>query len=125
MTDLVLKDEVFRIIGAAIEVHKELGSGFLEAVYQEALQMELTERSIPFRAQAELEINYKGNRLRKKYCADLVCFDTIIVELKAIQRIGSVEEAQLVNYLKATGLKVGLIINFAAYGKLEWKRFVV
>lgn len=125
MTDLLLRDEVFQIIGAAIEFHKELGNGFLEAVYQETLEMELTERKIPFRPQAELEIVYKGNRLRKKYCADLVCFDAIIVELKSIQKIGSVEEAQLVNYLKATDLKVGLIINFGAYGKLDWKRFVV
>jgi GxxExxY protein len=125
MTELIYRDEVFRIVGAAIEVHKELGSGFLEAVYQEALELELTQRSIPFCAQAELNINYKGTRLQKKYCADVVCFEKIVIELKSVQKIGSVEEAQLVNYLKVTGLKVGIIINFGSYGKLEWKRFVV
>lgn len=124
MSDIVLKDEVFRIIGAAIEVHRELGNGFLEAVYQEALELELAERGIPFQSQAELHICYKNNTLRKKYCADLVCFGSIIVELKSVQKIGAIEEAQLINYLRATGLKVGLLINFGVYGKLEWKRFV-
>jgi len=125
MSELILKDEVFQIIGAAIEVHKELGNGFLEAIYQEALQIELTNRNIPFQPQAELVIHYKGNQLHKRYFADLVCYGTIIVELKSLQKISSIEEAQLINYLKATGLKVGLIINFGVHGKLDWKRFVV
>jgi len=125
MNDIIFKDEVFRIVGAAIEVHRELGSGFLEAVYQESLELELAERGVPFLAQVELCIRYKNRELNKKYCADLVCFGSIIVELKSVQKIGPIEEAQLLNYLKATGMKVGLLINFGGYGKLEWKRFVV
>jgi GxxExxY protein len=125
MSDIALREEVFQIIGAAIEVHKELGSGFLEVVYQETLEIELAERGIPFQSQAELHVRYKNRLLQKKYCADLVCFGSIIVELKSVQKIGAIEEAQLINYLKSTGLKVGLLINFGAHGKLEWKRFVV
>jgi GxxExxY protein len=125
MTDLLFRDEVFQIIGAAIEVHKELGNGFLEAVYQEALELELVGQRIPFQSQSDLHIRYKGRELQKRYCADLICFESIIVELKAIQKIGVIEEAQLINYLKATGKQVGLLINFGAYGKLEWKRLVV
>lgn len=125
MTDLLYKDEVFEIIGAAIEVHRELGNGFLEAVYHEAFEIELAMRKIPFQSQAELHISYKNKHLLKKYFADVLCFDAIIVELKSVQKIGPIEEAQLINYLKATGLKVGLLINFGSYGKLEWKRMIV
>ena len=125
MTDLLFKDEVFRIVGAAIEVHNELGNGFLEAVYQEALEIEMASQLIPFRARVLLPIFYKSRKLKKEYVADLVCFEAIIVELKAIHKIGVVEEAQLINYLKSTGMRVGLLINFGAYGKLEWKRLVV
>jgi GxxExxY protein len=122
--NLILKDEVYAIVGAAIEVHRELGPGFLEAVYQEALELELTDRQLPFTAQPPLVINYKGRRLQQKYIADLICYDQIIVELKALDRLSGKEEAQLLNYLKATGLKVGMLINFGSVGKLEWKRFV-
>jgi len=125
MEELLYKDEVFRIIGAAIEVHKELGNGFLEAVYQEAFEYELTSRSLPFASQKTLKIQYKGRVLNKEYLADLVCFDNIIVELKALQRLSGNEESQLLNYLKATGMKVGLLINFGSCGKLEWKRLVL
>lgn len=120
-----MKDEVFAVIGAAIEVHKHFGSGFLEAVYQEALEMELAERGIPFEAPKELSISYKGRPLKKTYVADTVCYDQIIVELKAMSQLTAREEAQIINYLKITGLRVGLLINFHSYGKLEWKRFVV
>jgi GxxExxY protein len=125
MSELLLKDEVYRIVGCAIEVHRVLGNGFLEAVYQEALEHELRQDEIPFRSQAELSIAYKDTRLRKTYCADLVCFDSIIVELKSMKTIGAIEEAQLINYLKATGLRVGLLLNFGMSGRLDWKRFVV
>jgi GxxExxY protein len=125
MSELLLKDEVYRIVGCAMDVHRELGSGFLEAVYQEAMVYELQHRDIPFRSQVELSIRYKDTLLRKTYCADLVCFDSIIVELKSIRVIGSVEEAQVINYLKATGLRVGLLLNFGVPGRLDWKRFVV
>ncbi len=124
MAELILKDEVYAIIGAAIEVHRVLGRGFLEAVYQEALHIELSNRSIPFESQKRLRIEYKGTPLRANYLADLVCYDQIIVELKALDHLSGREEAQIINYLKATGMRVGLLINFGSSGKLEWKRFV-
>jgi len=124
MTELIFKEEVFAIVGAAIEVHRELGPGFLEAVYQEAMEVELRERGIPFEAQKPLRISYKGKMLNKEYCADLVCYGQLIVELKALDRLSGNEEAQILNYLKATGLRVGVLINFGSHGKLEWKRFV-
>ncbi|MDR3555740.1 MAG: GxxExxY protein [Syntrophobacteraceae bacterium] len=123
MGELIFKDEVYAIIGAAIEVHRELPAGFLEPVYQEAFEMEMRERSIPFEAQKTLAISYKGRALRKGYIADLVCYGQIIVELKALERLSSSEESQVINYLKASGLRVGILINFGSYGKLEWKRF--
>ena len=124
MTELTYKEETYSIIGAAIEVHRELGSGFLEPVYQEALEIELACQQIPFEAQKLLKINYKDRQLHKDYVADLVCYDKIIVELKALDGLTSREDAQLLNYLKATGFKLGLLINFGSIGKLEWKRLV-
>jgi GxxExxY protein len=124
MSEIILKEEVYEIIGAAIDVHRELGPGFLEPVYQEAMEIELAERGIPFVPQKSLAISYKGRRLKKEYVADLVCYDQIIVELKSLSRLSGIEEAQLINYLKATGLKVGLLINFGSRGRLEWKRLV-
>lgn len=105
-----------------MDVYNTLGPGFLEAVYQEALAIELSHRRIPFVAQQELHICYKGHYLNKTYVADFLCFDQIIVEIKAIDALSSREEAQLLNYLKATGLKLGLLINFGADRRLEWKR---
>jgi GxxExxY protein len=122
--ELVLKDEVYAIIGAAIEVHRVLGPGFLEPVYQEALEYELMDRAIPFEAEKLLPITYKGRLLEKYYKADVICHGQVIVELKALDRLSSNEEAQLLNYLKATGLRVGVLINFGSPGLLEWKRFV-
>jgi len=122
--ELILKDEVFRIVGAAIEVHRELGNGFLEAVYQEALAIELSERGIPFVAQPTLQIVYKARVLGKSYSPDFVCFNKIIVELKALNTLSGNEEAQTINYLKATGKKVGLILNFGSNGRLDWKKIV-
>ncbi len=124
MTELLLKEEVFAVVGAAIEVHRESGCGFLEAVYQEAMELELADRNLPFLPQVALRITYKTRTLKKEYVADLLCFGQLIVELKAIDRLTSVDEAKLLNYLKATGLRVGLLINFGASGRLEWKRFV-
>lgn len=125
MGELLYREEAFQIIGAAIEVHRELGCGFLEAVYQEALELELTSKFVPFVAQKSIKISYKGTPLVKEYVADLICFDNIIVELKALQRLSGNEEAQLINYLKATGMKLGLLVNFGTSGKLEWKRLVL
>ena len=124
MPEIILKEEVYAIVGAAIEVHRELGPGFLEPVYQEALEIELRARDIPFESQGRLAIHYKGYRLQKEYVADLVCYDQVIVELKALNRLSSREEAQLLNYLKAAGLRVGVLINFGSVGRLEWKRYV-
>ena len=125
MTELIYKDEVYAIVGAAMEVYNTLGSGFLEAVYQEAVEMELRARNIPCKAQQEIPIVYKGQRLKKSYLADLVAYDKIIVELKAISSLGRNEEAQLLNYLKATEMKVGLLINFGSYPDLQWKRMAL
>ncbi len=124
MAELILKDEVYAIIGDVIEVHRELGPGFLEAVYQEAMEMELSAKAIPFEAEKPIRVRYKGQLLNKRYFADLVCFDQIIVELKALNRLSGNEQAQILNYLKATDFKVGLLINFGSQRRLEWKRFV-
>jgi GxxExxY protein len=124
VTELILKDEVYAVVGAAIEVHKELGFGFLEPVYQEAMEIEPRLRNVPFQAQVPLMVLYKGQQLNKQYMADLVCYDKIIVELKALERFSGREEAQLLNYLKAAAFPVGLLINFGSLTKLEWKRFV-
>ena len=122
---IALRDEVYAIVGAAIEVHKELGPGFLEAVYQEAMEWELSHRGIGFTSQEPLSVNCKGQELSSHYFADLLCLGKIIVELKALNRLSGREEAQVLNYLKATGLKVGLLINFGSHGRLEWKRLVM
>ncbi|MBI3821350.1 MAG: GxxExxY protein [Planctomycetes bacterium] len=124
MVDLIYKDEVYAIVGAAIEVHRELGPGFLEAVYQEAMQIELTDRQIPHSSQPRLQIVYKGRVLEKYYVADFVCYDCIMVELKAQKELTGVDEAQLINQLKATKMRVGVLINLGSRGKLEWQRFV-
>jgi len=124
MTELLLKDEVYATIGAAIEVHKVLGPGFLEAVYHEAMEIESSLRGLPFESLKKLKIRYKDRELAKAYEADMVFFEQIIVELKALDRLTAREEAQILNYLKATGLRVGLLINFGSYGKLEWKRLI-
>jgi GxxExxY protein len=124
MNNLLFKDEVYSVMGAAIDVHRELGPGFLEAVYQEAMEIELATRSVPFSAQLPLQIQYKGKPLEKEYIADLLCYDQIIVELKALDKLTGKEQAQVLNYLKATACRVGLLINFGSAGKLEWKRFI-
>jgi GxxExxY protein len=114
-------ERTYAIIGAAMEVHKQLGSGFLEAVYQEALDIEFSLRSIPFVKEVALPIEYKGQQLQTIYRADFICFENVIVELKAIKKLGGLEEAQLLNYLKATGYPVGLILNFGS-SSLEYER---
>ena len=106
-----------------MDVHKELGCGFLEAVYQEALEREFASQQIPFKLQPVIQIAYKGKPLDKTYQPDFICYKEIIVEIKAISSLSGIEEAQLINYLKATGLKVGLLINFGAKS-LEYKRLV-
>jgi len=104
-------------------VHRELGFGFLEAVYQEALGREFMEQGIPFKARPAIEIVYKGRSLEKKYEPDFICYGAVIVEIKALEKLGGIEQAQLLNYLKATRLRVGLLLNFGARS-LQYKRFV-
>lgn len=124
MKDLIYKDEVYAIIGAAMEVHGQIGSGFLEPVYQECLELELADRNIPAEAQKEMKISYKGKVLKKTYIADFLAYGKIIVELKALDKLTSREEAQSINYLKASGLEVAVLINFGSQS-LEWKRIVL
>jgi GxxExxY protein len=124
MAELVFKNEVYAIIGAAMEVYNNLGPGFAEPVYQEAFYGEMTSRNIPVIAQKELAILYKGKPLKKTYVADYVAFETIVIEIKALIQLGSQEEAKLLNYLKATASPLGLLINFGALNDLEWKRMV-
>ena len=122
--DKVKRDEqTYAIIGAAMEVHKTLGHGFLELVYQQAMALELKHQEIPFQREAELPVHYKTHRLDACYKADFICFDRIIVELKAIRALSGAEDAQVINYLKATGLTKALLFNFGA-PKLEYKRLV-
>lgn len=109
------------IIGAAMEVHGILGNGFLEAVYQEALGMEFSKRGIPFAQQVELPVTYKERVLNASYRADFVCFEEIIVELKALTVLGNSEQSQVLNYLKASGRKLGLLLNFGSQS-LQYRR---
>jgi GxxExxY protein len=123
-TDAGARDpQTHAIIGAAMEVRRQLGPGFLEAVYQEALAIEFADRGIPFQREQELPIDYKGRRLSCKYRADFVCYSDIIVELKALPLLRGFEEAQVINYLKTTELKRGLLFNFG-HPSLEFKRLV-
>jgi len=115
--------QTYAVIGAAMEVHDQLGSGFLEAVYQEALAWELTSRQIPFRREMQLPVHYKGSLLACSYKADFVCYDDLIVELKALGQLGNNEIAQGINYLKATGFSRALLLNFGA-ASLEQKRII-
>lgn len=116
-------DRTYRIIGCAMEVHKELGCGFLEAVYQKALERELMSQNIPINPQPQVDVFYKGKALNKFYQPDFICFSEVIVEIKAISKLSGIEEAQLINYLKATRLIVGLLFNFGSQS-LEYKRFI-
>ena len=121
---LIYDEEVFKIIGAAIEVHRELGPGFLESVYEEAMTIESKKRGIPHKTQVKVLIYYKSEKLNKEFIADYIGFEKIIVAFKCIPKLNKLEEAQIINYIKATKLKVGLLINFGSQGKLEWRRFV-
>ena len=112
LIDSTYDQELYGIIGAAMEVQNELGMGFLELVYHDALNVELELRGIPYETEKPIAITYKGQPLERTYKADLVCFDTIVVELKSVEKLKAEHTAQLLNYLKATGMPMGILINF-------------
>jgi len=122
--NILFKDECFEIYGCIYEVNRKLGTGFLEAVYQEALEIELKRKKIPFISQQELEILYDGIPLSNKYIADIVCFGKIIIELKAVSIINNQHKAQLLNYLTVTKFDLGLLVNFNSFPKAEIIRMV-
>jgi GxxExxY protein len=122
---LLFEEETFRVRAAVFEVSRVLGTGYLEAVYQEALALEFEARSIPFAASPSLAIAYKGRLLAQTYRPDFVCFERIIVELKAVREIAPEHRAQTLNYLKATGFKVGLLVNFGSSPKAHVERLVL
>lgn len=123
--NIVYKTESFDIMGACFEVYKEKGCGFLEAVYQECLEMEFGDRKIPFRAQLPLALTYKGRLLKSKYVPDFICHEKIVVELKAVTGLTDEHRAQVHNYLRATGMKLGLLVNFGHYPMIEYERIVL
>jgi GxxExxY protein len=125
MGKILYKDEVYAIQGAVFEVYREMGCGFLEAVYQECLEKELNLRRIPLESQKDLKLSYKGEVLDLTYKPDLVCYGSIIVELKAVKDIEDINRAQVFNYLKATGLRLGLLVNFGHYPKATVERIVL
>lgn len=121
---LFYKSETYRIVGAAMEVHNVLGCGFMEKVYHEALKIELENAGIPFISEHKLPIVYKSVLLQTHYYADFLCFDRVIVEIKALSELNSEHAAQVLNYLKASGMKLGILINFGSE-KLAFKRIVL
>ncbi len=123
--DLLHRDEVYRIVGACMAVHKDKGHGFVEPVYQDALEIELELTGIPFDAQRNYQIHYRDRPLKHTYTPDLLCFEKIIVELKAARTLTDEHRAQVLNYLKVTGLQLGLLVNFGSYPRLEWERIVL
>ena len=124
MVTLFYQEETYAIRGAIYEVYKTLGPGFLEAIYQEALEKELSVRSIPFMPQCEVDIFYKGEKLKQTYRADIICYNRIILELKAVKSLLPEHEAQLHNYLRATNMKLGLLVNFCHSPDVEIRRVV-
>ena len=118
---LLFAEETGKIINACIEVHRELGNGFLEAVYQDALEIEFQEQGIPYRREAQIPVFYKGHKLDKEYFADFICYEKVVVELKCVARLVNAHKAQVINYLHGTELPVGLLVNFAE-ASLKWER---
>jgi GxxExxY protein len=124
MAEIVFKEESYRIMGACFEVYKEKGCGFLEEVYQECLEIELALQGIPFTPQAELALSYKGRKLKQTYRPDFLLFESVVLEIKALSALNEQHRAQVHNYLKATGHKLGLLVNFGHHPKLEYERIV-
>ena len=124
MSELINEEESYQIIGACFEVYNEMGSGFLEAVYQECLEYELADRGIPFAQQKQLQLKFKKRILKSTYIPDFICFEKVIIEIKGTANLDDVHRAQMINYLKATRLKLGLLVNFGDRQKLEYERVV-
>lgn len=124
MNSIIHADESYKIMGACFEVYREKGSGFLEPVFQECLEFELQMQGIPFEAQRVMPLSYKGRQLLQTYRADFFCFGTVIVEIKAVSKLVDEHRAQLLNYLAASNLRLGLLVNFGHHPKLEWERIV-
>jgi GxxExxY protein len=125
MADIIYKLESFEIIGACFEVYKEKGSGFVESVYQECLEMEFGDRKIPFIIQPELSLSYKNRSLKSRFKPDFICYEKIIVELKALTALADEHRAQVQNYLRSAKMKLGLLVNFSHYPRLEYERIVL
>ena len=123
-SDILYKDESYKIMGACFEVYKSIGPGFPEAVYQECLAKEFTTLQVPFSQLHPLKLSYKGTPLDQCYQADFLCYDKIILEIKSVRRIADEHRAQTINYLKSTGIHLGLLVNFSHYPKIEYERFV-
>lgn len=122
--DYLYSGETYKIRGAIFEVYKEMGCGFLESVYQECLELELKQQGIPFFAQYEVSLSYKQEELKQKYKPDFLCFDNIVVEIKAVKELTNKHQAQVINYLKATGVEIGLLVNFGSHPSVEIKRLI-
>jgi len=124
MAELIYPDESYRVLGACFEVYKEMGPGFLEAVYQKRLELEFAIQGIPARLKIELPLKYKGRPLKKGYEPDFICFDKIVLEIKAVSELNDVFRAQLLNYLTATNLRLGFLVNFNHFPKFQFERLV-
>ena len=122
---IIYKEESYKIVGAAFQVYNTLGHGFLEAVYQEALEIEFQRQDIPYEREKELKITYDGVDLKQTYKADFVCYDEIIVELKAVSKLDDAHRSQVYNYLRATGCRLGLLLNFGNSDQLGKERIVL
>ena len=124
VSGILYKQESYEVLGACFEVYKRLGTGYLESVYQEALEVEFRLRNVPFVPQATLQIEYRGMPLRHTFVADFLCFNEIILEIKAMRSLADEHRAQVINYLKVTGKQLGLLINFGHYPRIEHERFI-
>ncbi len=124
MNSFLFRDESFKIRGACFEVYREKGCGFTESVYQECLEIEMSLRGIPYDSQFQVPLAYKGRNLSQKFVPDLICFGKVVVELKAVSNLVDEHRAQIINYLKATGFELGLLVNFGHFPKIEIERFL-
>jgi len=125
MSEILYKEESYRILGACFEVYKEMGCGFVEPVYQECLEIELGLQGISFESQVQLPLAYKGSPLKGKYIPDFILFKKIVLEIKAVKELADDHRAQVYNYLRATGYRLGLLVNFGHHPGVEYERIVI